>query len=166
MTSARLIVTIFSECFKQFNSILTKTRIQAGSSSEHLERLPVWSRSLNQLKSKIFEILLSQLWNIENFRGGLVCCLKITRQVIRREPPNAKVAFQLKCGPRVQEEMRTSDAGLRNPASPLQTRLWVTPRPIPSTDLSNSTLYFKRGSEKPHVFTSNASWSKHVLFQP
>ena len=81
-------------------------------------------------------------------------------QAIRCEPHfNAKVAFRLKRRPRIQRSMEILDASLSKHAfnaslsnsTSHPMRVWVTPRPISSADLSNLALYFRRGSEKPYV---------------
>ena len=77
---SKTLMKIFHGDFKQFNSTLTKTRIQIESGSECLEKLPVQSREPEiKWSLKYSKIWSSQLQSVKNFRGGSVGCLKIIK---------------------------------------------------------------------------------------
>jgi len=76
----QILTVIISGGFKEFNSTLTKTKIQTRSSSRYLRRLPLQSwelaaRRKTQSISKPFPVNRGVLKTLD---GGFVDCLKIT----------------------------------------------------------------------------------------
>ena len=74
------LVAIFPGCVKQFNSTLTKTRIQTWSSFGHLKRLPLqsWGARI-ELESKVLQNLSQSTAEFWKLWRGFIGCLKIIR---------------------------------------------------------------------------------------